>query len=136
MELALDDGFVEIRLQPRIGQIGERLHALAGKADEIEEAAPAFAGVAGEEIIEPLLEFLLEGGALLLRDVGELFAEELLPIALDGFIRSVFCDNPGLCSDPAAIRAYFRAPNPRRTHRWDGRLDRPDQVAKSGPQAR
>ena len=52
VELALDDGFVEIRLQPRIGQLGERLHALAGKANEIEEAAPAFPGVADQELGE------------------------------------------------------------------------------------
>jgi hypothetical protein len=42
-----------------------------------------------EEIIEALLEFLLEGSTLAVRQIGKLFAEELLPIALDRFVRSV-----------------------------------------------
>ena len=89
MQLARDDGLVEIRLQSRIRQVGERLHALAGKSNEIEKTASAFAGVAREETVETLLELLLEGRALLLRKIGELLAEKLLPVALDGFVRSV-----------------------------------------------
>jgi hypothetical protein len=89
MELARDNGFIEIRNQFGIGEIRERLHAFSGKAKEIEKTASPFASVAREEIVKTLLELLLEGFTLLLRQIGELFPEELLPIALDRFVKSI-----------------------------------------------
>jgi hypothetical protein len=87
MELAGNDGVVEIRLDVGVTGVLERHDPLTAEAHKIEEAIATGFAVGGflEEFAEAILQLLLNLLPLLRAHGGELVAEKRRPESLDRF---------------------------------------------------